>query len=321
VAAACGGGRDLSPSRPGRACLRSTPRVRAAVFGGTPRGCPSSASRTRGPARVGPYWPPSPRHIVSLPNLEVSALPDPDISVGSKSEVLTAALWDGLSAVPRQLRERERTGGGVGTATAESWAAFGGEGATGGGGCGSAASTVAVRGLRRATQAQCGRSAAARPTPNGGINFPAEPPEGAGVNWGSPRTTGHACSATAGAGEYVGVGPLCGGVRLRARRLNVDRPKHPHSPDRDDLPDVGRLRGPCQEPSGTQHKRQAPVSTAAVLGSSGVRSSASLGRPSGGVVAGLTTCTVCAWCGALISDGLLPDGYLSHGICSDCTAK
>jgi hypothetical protein len=39
------------------------------------------------------------------------------------------------------------------------------------------------------------------------------------------------------------------------------------------------------------------------------------------VVAGLTTCTVCAWCGALISDGLLPDGYLSHGICSDCTAK
>jgi hypothetical protein len=38
------------------------------------------------------------------------------------------------------------------------------------------------------------------------------------------------------------------------------------------------------------------------------------------VVAGLTICTVCAWCGALISDGLLPDGYLSHGICPDCTA-
>ena len=63
------------------------------------------------------------------------------------------------------------------------------------------------------------------------------------------------------------------------------------------------------------------MSTAAVLGSSGVRSSASLARPAGGVVAGLTTCTVCAWCGALISDGLLPDGYLSHGICSECTAK
>jgi hypothetical protein len=95
---------------------------------------------------------------------------------------------------------------------------FGGEGATGGGGCGSAASTVAGRGLRRATQPQFGRSAAGRPAPNGGINFPAEPPEGADVNQSSLRTTGHACSATAGAGEHVGVGPLCGVARLRARR-------------------------------------------------------------------------------------------------------
>jgi len=32
----------------------------------------------------------------------------------------------------------------------------------------------------------------------------------------------------------------------------------------------------------------------------------------------VTTCTVCAWCNTLISDGLLHDGYLSHGICLDC---
>src|SRR6202011_4650754 len=80
-----------SPCR-GGACLSSLPRPRAAVRGGTARGCPSSARRTRGPARGGPYWPPSPRHTVSLPDLEVFALPDPEISVGSKSEVLTTAL-------------------------------------------------------------------------------------------------------------------------------------------------------------------------------------------------------------------------------------
>jgi hypothetical protein len=34
----------------------------------------------------------------------------------------------------------------------------------------------------------------------------------------------------------------------------------------------------------------------------------------------VTTCTVCAWCSTLISDGLLHDGYLSHGICLDCEA-
>jgi hypothetical protein len=34
----------------------------------------------------------------------------------------------------------------------------------------------------------------------------------------------------------------------------------------------------------------------------------------------VTTCTVCAWCGTLISDGLLHDGYLSHGICVECEA-
>ncbi len=34
----------------------------------------------------------------------------------------------------------------------------------------------------------------------------------------------------------------------------------------------------------------------------------------------VTTCTVCAWCSTLISDGLLHDGYLSHGICRDCEA-
>ena len=34
----------------------------------------------------------------------------------------------------------------------------------------------------------------------------------------------------------------------------------------------------------------------------------------------VTTCTVCAWCGTLISDGLLHDGYLSHGICLECDA-
>jgi hypothetical protein len=36
------------------------------------------------------------------------------------------------------------------------------------------------------------------------------------------------------------------------------------------------------------------------------------------VVPALTICTVCAWCGTLISDGLLPDGYLSHRVCTNC---
>jgi hypothetical protein len=34
----------------------------------------------------------------------------------------------------------------------------------------------------------------------------------------------------------------------------------------------------------------------------------------------VTTCTVCAWCSTLISDGLLHNGCLSHGICLDCEA-
>jgi hypothetical protein len=87
-----------SPCR-GRACLRSLPRPRPAVLAATARGCPSSASRTRGPARVGPYWPPSPRHAVSLP--------DPEISVGSKSEVLTSS---GSASGPVEALERPLRG-------------------------------------------------------------------------------------------------------------------------------------------------------------------------------------------------------------------